>query len=154
MGRSVLAPAAAACRGVSAVMSAQPAGATTDAPSAVDRRRHVVFLVDGLAGGAERFARLVAIHLDPERYRRTLCVTREPLDPTDEAHARQEREEAGAELVMLRRRGRADVHPWTSLVRYLRREHVDVLHAHKFGSNVWASLLRTPARVPVVVADE
>ena len=42
------------------------------------RKLRVVTLVDGigLAGGAERLAREVVVRLDPERFERTLCVSR------------------------------------------------------------------------------
>lgn len=122
--------------------------------SSPGHKLHVVALIDGLEGGAERFARLVAMNLDGERYRRTLCVTRTPVDPSHELHARSELESTGVELLMLRRRHRADLQPWAKLVRFLREEHVDILHAHKFGSNVWASLLRDLGRTPVVIAQE
>ncbi|MBV8990914.1 MAG: glycosyltransferase [Solirubrobacterales bacterium] len=114
---------------------------------------HVLSLVDGLTGGAERFAQLITIHLDSERFRRTLCVTRD-YEPLEEAPVRGQLQEAGATLLMLGRRHRADLTPWAKLLRYLRSESVDVLHAHKFGSNVWASLLRGPARTPVAIAHE
>lgn len=120
----------------------------------VRRLPHVLSLVDGLTGGGEILARLITVHLDPNRYRRTLCVARGSDAPEDVARVREELEEAGATLLMLNRSNRADLTPWIALVRYLRSESVDVLHAHKFGSNVWASLLRGPARTPVVIAHE
>ena len=43
---------------------------------------------------------------------------------------------------------------WLPLLRLLRGRRVDVLHAHLFGSNVWAAVLGTLARVPAVVAHE
>jgi glycosyltransferase involved in cell wall biosynthesis len=43
---------------------------------------------------------------------------------------------------------------WAPLVRLLRRERVDVIHSHKFGSNVWGVTLGRLARVPAVVAHE
>lgn len=110
-------------------------------------------LVDGLTGGAERLAHFITLHLDPDRYRRTLCVTR-TVDPAEEARARSELEDADARLLMLGRRHSADLGSWPTLVRYLRRERVDVLHAHKFGSNVWASMLRGAGGVPVAIAHE
>ena len=41
-----------------------------------------------------------------------------------------------------------------SAVLLLRGGGVDVLHAHKFGSNVWAAILGTLARTPAIVAHE
>jgi glycosyltransferase involved in cell wall biosynthesis len=60
----------------------------------------------------------------------------------------------GVGLVGLARRGKADFWVWRQLVGLLRRERVDVLHTHKFGSNVWGSLLGRAAGVPVVIAHE
>jgi glycosyltransferase involved in cell wall biosynthesis len=40
------------------------------------------------------------------------------------------------------------------LERFLRRERVDILHTHKFGSNVWGTLVGKMARVPVMLAHE
>ena len=54
----------------------------------------------------------------------------------------------------LRRRHKLDVPAWTRLERFLRREHVDVLHTHEFGSNVWGSIVGSIARVPVMLAHE
>lgn len=115
----------------------------------VPERPHVLTLVDGLTGGAETFARLLLMNLDVRRYRRTLCVTRSPSDPAEEELVRNELHAAGVGLLMLRRTSRADLRPWLRLGRFLRRESVDILHAHKFGSNVWASLLRQPVRIAI-----
>jgi glycosyltransferase involved in cell wall biosynthesis len=46
------------------------------------------------------------------------------------------------------------VHVWGKLVGELRRRSVDVLHAHKHGSNIWASLVRPLAGTPVLVTHE
>ena len=43
---------------------------------------------------------------------------------------------------------------WWPLLTFLRRERVDILHAHKFGSNAWGAILGRLARVPVIVAHE
>jgi len=131
-------------------MTAETAGRESSAA----HKPHVVALVDYLTGGAERYARLVTMHLDGERYRRTLCVTRTVPDPSEEAQARAELEASGVELLMLGRRSRIDVQPWARLARFVREERVDILHAHKFGSNVWASLLRGLGPVPVMIAHE
>jgi hypothetical protein len=40
------------------------------------------------------------------------------------------------------------------VVRMLRRERVDVLHTHLFGSNTWGRLLGRLAGVPVIIAHE
>jgi glycosyltransferase involved in cell wall biosynthesis len=125
-------------------------------------RVRVVTLVDylSLQGGAERFALQVAIGLDRERFESIMCVSRWPL-PADEEHlipsgpdARAQLERAGVRFLPLQRRFKVDPAAWMRLERFLRRERVDVLHTHKFGSNVWGTLVGKAARVPVVIAHE
>jgi glycosyltransferase involved in cell wall biosynthesis len=123
------------------------------------RRVRVVTLIDfmGTHGGAEQVALTVATRLDPARFQSTLCVSRWPLPgPRDAAtgEALERLSTAGVGLLGLGRRGKLDVWVWSRLVRFLRQERVDVLHAHKFGSNVWGTLLGRMARVPVVLAHE
>jgi glycosyltransferase involved in cell wall biosynthesis len=120
----------------------------------------VVTLLDviGISGGAERIAREVVTRLDPERFDRTLCVSRWP-HPVAATRAQAEEmadelRDAGVRFVGLGRRSRWDLSSWGSLVQLLRRERIDVLHAHKFGPNVWAAALGSLARTPVVVAHE
>ncbi len=119
----------------------------------------VVTLADslGLAGGGERLARLTTLALDPERFERSLCVSRwRPDDRADPAvaEALAGLERGGVRFIGLERSSAAAVWAWRPLVEILRRERVDVLHAHKFGSNVWAAMLGTLAGTPVVVAHE
>lgn len=124
-----------------------------------DGRLRVVTLVDGLNrhAGAERLALLVATRLNPERFASTLCVSRWPPRSTPDASQQEALEllaETNVTLLPLGRRGKIDVWVWARLARFLRRERVQVLHAHKFGSNVWGTLVGRTARVPVVLAHE
>ncbi len=121
------------------------------------RRLTVVTLVDGIGpGGGERLAAEVARRLDPDRYVRILCASRwddeEPGDPA--LKARETLVGAGVRFLGLRRSSAAALWAWRPLVSLIRSEPVDIVHAHKFGSNLWASLLRPIARPPVVVAHE
>jgi len=100
-------------------------------------------------GGAERFAVGLARHLPRERIDSWLCTTRD-----NDADFAQEIAESGVPHVMLGRRSKWDIHRLGGLIELLRRERFDVLHAHKFGSNVWCSLLGRACRVPVVLAHE
>jgi glycosyltransferase involved in cell wall biosynthesis len=118
----------------------------------------VVTLVDGigLAGGAERLAREVVLRLDPDRFERTLCVSRwsdERARAAREAGVLAALEDAGVAFLGLRRRGTWDLVSWRPLLRLL-RDGTDVLHGHKVGSNVWASVLGTLAGTPAIVAHE
>ena len=119
----------------------------------------MVTLVDGLgiAGGGETFAREVALRLDGRRFERVICISRwSEEDAHDPAGAAvlEELRSAGVEVLGLRRRSRLALWAWRPLLSLLRRRSIDVLHAHKFGSNVWAAVFGTIARTPVIVAHE
>ena len=104
----------------------------------------VVTLVDRLVhGGAERLAAEIATRLDPERFESTLCVSRwsdpgHAAAPEVPERLRAAAEAAGVRFLGLSRRGRWDIAAWGPLVRLLRSGHVQVVHGHMFGSNVWA----------------
>ena len=122
-------------------------------------RIKVVTLIDYLlaTGGAERVALSIATRLDPERFESILCASRWPAPAGLEEGSRRAREElsrAGVRLLGLGRSGKVDVWVWGRLARFLARERVDVLHAHKFGSNVWGTIAGRAARVPVLLAHE
>jgi glycosyltransferase involved in cell wall biosynthesis len=107
-------------------------------------------------GGGETIAVESATHLDPERYQRTLCIGRwhdvEDQEPT--AGMLRGLEASGGRILRLRRKSRYDLRAWLPLIRLLRRERVDILHGHMFGSNVWACVIGRLARVPVIVCHE
>ncbi len=122
------------------------------------RRLKVVTLVDHLLtqGGAEQLSTAIARRLDRDRFEPIYCASRwNPDRAKPHEHAlREELEREGIRFVGLGRRGTADLAAWRPLVSMLRRERVEVLHSHKFGSNVWCALLGRLARVPVIVAHE
>lgn len=108
-------------------------------------------------GGGERLAVENAIRLDPERWRRTLCITRwqDSLEREDLTAAMLERlRGTGVEVVGLDRDSRLALWQWRPLVAMLRSRGVNVLHGHMFGSNLWAALLGRLAGVPAIVAHE
>jgi glycosyltransferase involved in cell wall biosynthesis len=116
-------------------------------------------MVDSLErpGGGERLAIENAIRVDPARFRRRLCLTRweDRFEREEPARSMIERlEEAGVEVIRIRRERRFALTAWRPLVRLLRSGEVDVLHAHLFGSNVWASVIGTLTRTPAIVAHE
>jgi glycosyltransferase involved in cell wall biosynthesis len=112
----------------------------------------VLILVDsfGNVGGAELLAIAIATHLPPDRYKVYVCTTRSPPDdslaaalaPTTVHH------------LDLARSGRFDLLAFRRLIGFLRHERIDILHAHKFGSNIWGTLFGRLCRVPVVIAHE
>ena len=116
------------------------------------RRLRILTLIDNpdITGGGERMAVSFALGLDPDRFERILCATREVAAPSFGA----ELDAAGVRVLSLRRRSKWDLRAWWPLIALLRREQVDVLHAHKFGSNVWGTLIGRFAGVPVVLAHE
>ena len=129
-------------------------------PDASDtkRRLRVLTLVDhlGASGGGERLAMEISKRLDRERFEAIHCASRwdpERAGPATQAAA-EELRAAGVRAVGLGRGSPLAVWSWRPLVRLLRRERVDVLHSHKFGSNVWGVLMGRLARVPVIVAHE
>jgi glycosyltransferase involved in cell wall biosynthesis len=108
-------------------------------------------------GGAETMAVESTTGLDPERWRRLLVVGRE-LDSRETEAATAEMlnavREADVDVLRLRRVSRLELWAWWPFYRLLRRGKVDVLHAHMFGSNVWACVIGKLARVPVIVCHE
>jgi glycosyltransferase involved in cell wall biosynthesis len=107
-------------------------------------------------GGGETMAVESAIGLDAERFERVLCLGRwhelEEVEPT--AGMLRGVEASGARILRLRRKSRYDLRAWLPLIRLLRRERVEILHGHMFGSNVWACVIGRLARVPVIVCHE
>jgi glycosyltransferase involved in cell wall biosynthesis len=115
------------------------------------RRLRALTVIDRAVdcGGAERFAVGLAQHLPRERIESWLCTTRSgDVDFAKEIAA------SGIPHVMLGRSSKFDVHRLSGLVTLLRRERFDVVHAHKFGSNLWCSLLGRACGVPVILAHE
>jgi glycosyltransferase involved in cell wall biosynthesis len=100
-------------------------------------------------GGAERFAVGLATHLPQDRFEPWLCATR----GCDEISARA-LDAAGVTHVTLGRRAKWDVHRLGGLAWLLRRERFDILHTHKFASNVWGTTIGSACRVPAIVAHE
>jgi glycosyltransferase involved in cell wall biosynthesis len=105
--------------------------------------------VSDRAGGAERFAVSLAAGLPNEGYDVTLCATR-----GIEGALKEELDAGGVSQLALGRSGRFDLAPFSRLARFLRDERVDILHTHKFGSNVWGALIGRACRIPITVAHE
>jgi glycosyltransferase involved in cell wall biosynthesis len=122
------------------------------------RRLRVVTLVETATaqGGGERIAMQIAMRLDRQRFESIVCGSRlraEALTGPQRA-AHDELHRAGVRTLALGRSHRLDLAAWAPLIRLLRRERVDILHAHMFGSNLWGTLIGRGVRVPVIVAHE
>jgi len=122
-------------------------------------RLRVLILIDRLAmvGGAERFARELALYLDPDRFERTVCMTRwseRLLVRPAAVSAFEALRESGVELLGMRRDSWRALTAWRPLIKVLRDRPIDILHTHMFGSNIWGSVVGTLARTPVIVAHE
>jgi sugar transferase (PEP-CTERM/EpsH1 system associated) len=121
----------------------------TDRHSAFRNRINVMQMTDITGrGGAEKALVDIALHLDRSKYNVTVCATRsagnyQPL-----------LDEAGVTTFVQGRKSRWDLGQWLKLVRLMKRERVDVLHTHLFGSNTLGRLLGRLAGVPVIVAHE
>jgi glycosyltransferase involved in cell wall biosynthesis len=99
----------------------------------------------------------IAMRLDRERFESWYCASRwSGGEPATEAGRRAvaDLRDAGVHAIGLGRSGARSLSGWGSLVRLMRRERIDVLHAHKFGSNAWGAVLAPLGRVPVLVAHE
>ena len=114
-------------------------------------RVRVLYLLDSTrgGGGAERIAVLVLEQLDPVRFDRTICVSRHATPEVIDELRR-----SGVDVLSLARKSRYDVAPWLRLVALGRRRRFHVVHAHKHGSNVWASILAPLLRIPIFFAHE
>ncbi|MCW3014333.1 MAG: glycosyltransferase [Solirubrobacterales bacterium] len=121
-------------------------------------RISVLTLVDHLGiGGAEHVAEEIARRLDPVRFASVICVTRMPPEdgaPPDVHEALERLRAAGVRVVPLHRRSALDLSAWGPMVRMLRDGPIDVLHAHKFGSNLWGAVFGRAFGVPVIIAHE
>jgi glycosyltransferase involved in cell wall biosynthesis len=108
----------------------------------------------GGGGGAERVARDQLVELDPQRFERVLFISRppEPGDRSGEIVADLRRRGVGVHF--LKRRFKYDALAWWPMFQALQRERIDVLHAHSFGQNAWASVIGRLTRVPAVIAHE
>lgn len=115
-------------------------------------RTAVLLLVDKIdaqAAGAERFVAALAVALPADRFAVHVCTTREGTGPLVDAFA-----PAGVAHLDLGRTRRWDLRAMLRLARYLRTQRIEVLHAHKYGSNVWGAVVGRLAGVPVIVAHE
>lgn len=123
------------------------------------RRLKVLQLTDrvGTHGGAEHLTMQIAERLDPERFESMVCATRHSASEQEKqtvTEAAEALDAAGVRFLGLNRHTRAHFWAWRPLISLLRKERVDVIHAHKFGSNIWGVVFGRLCGVPVVVTHE
>jgi glycosyltransferase involved in cell wall biosynthesis len=109
-----------------------------------------VLMPQPVRGGAEIFAMELADRIDRSRFDVEICVSRQVAVPD----LRERLEATGLPVMYLDRTSVRDVRPWARLVRHLRSRPTDILHAHTYGANVWASVIGRIARTPAIIATE
>jgi glycosyltransferase involved in cell wall biosynthesis len=110
----------------------------------------------GGIGGAEILVFEFAARLNPERFASYLCTTRAPelgrralaLRETAQLNA------AGVGVLALERESSWSIAPWSRLYVMLRRERIDVVHAHMPRASIPGSVLARLAHVPVIISHE
>jgi glycosyltransferase involved in cell wall biosynthesis len=107
-------------------------------------------------GGAERLAFEFVKRLDPERFKRYLCVThaRPPEHRVANDRELAQLEESGVEVLRLERQSLASNVAWLKLYRLLVSESIDILHAHMPRAGIPGTIIGRLARVPVIVNHE
>jgi L-malate glycosyltransferase len=107
-------------------------------------------------GGAEKVAYEFARGLDQARFMSYLCTTRAPHRTRTESVARDRIQLAaeGVDVLDLNRASHWAVAPWRHVYALLRREQIDIVHAHMPRASVPGAILARLARVPVVISHE
>jgi glycosyltransferase involved in cell wall biosynthesis len=124
---------------------------TTDELTRSPPKTKVVTLINFFQGigGAERLAVEIALRLDRERFSPMVWTTRPSSGPLLERLRTSD-----VPVYSLGRTKAWQLWEWMPFLRFLQTERVDVVHAHGFGSNLWATVWGRVARVPVVIAHE
>lgn len=101
-------------------------------------------------GGAERVAVDIAMALDRDRFDSLFCAIKNPKTPTRESELRA----AGVRYFPLGFESIRDLRVIPAIARLLRRERIDILHAHLWDANLVGVLAGRLARTPTIVAHE
>lgn len=113
-----------------------------------EKKYTVLYLIWSLGlGGAERVVVDLANHLDRKRFRLIVCCLNEPGEFAGTL-------KKDVPLYAIRKRPFIDVSVIPKLVRIMRTEKVDVLHAHLWGANFWGRIAAVLAGVPVRIVTE
>jgi len=101
-----------------------------------------------VGGGGEQIARNIALGLDPGRFESSLCATRDVAPEVLDSLSQE------ITVLALGRRSTFELCSWRPLISYLREQRIDILHTHKYGSNVWGAPIGRISGIPVVIAHE
>lgn len=105
-------------------------------------------------GGAEKVAVDLALSLDRSRYEPSFCALKATPNQVTHPTRAEELKATGLSYTSLNLESVKDPRGLAALVRLLRRERIDIVHAHLWDANLLASLAKPLARTPVVVAHE
>jgi sugar transferase (PEP-CTERM/EpsH1 system associated) len=107
---------------------------------------NVLLLITELnVGGAERIVEQLATRLSPDRYNVKVACLYDPEVIGTEIRA------AGISVINLDMRSKWDLRAPYRLFRLLRRENIQILHAHLFHANLLAATLGKLARIPIII---
>lgn len=107
---------------------------------------HIIWSLE--IGGAERAVQAIAEGLDPENFRSiVICLNQEGrLSAALKAK--------GIPVFALRKKGAVDIAMLFRLIRILKNEKIEILHAHLFGASLWGRLAGKIAGIPILIAHE
>lgn len=109
----------------------------------------ILWLLDSLnVGGAESLVIPFARRLDPERFRLTVGS----LSTAGENLVEQELRREAIACVNFGARSLRDTAAFRRLLRFVRDERIDLVHAHLTYSSIWAALLSRMTGVPSVAS--
>jgi len=112
------------------------------------RKIRVAHIVYGLKlAGAEKLIWYITSRPDRSRYE-SVVATLSMGGPMEEMLR-----DSGVPVCFMAKRHRYDVSVLLRLVRFLRREQIDVVHTHLFGGDVWGRTAAAIARVPLIVSS-
>jgi len=103
-----------------------------------------------MMGGAERVAVDLALSLDRGRFEASVCA----LKASSALTRANEIQASGLAYAALGANSIRDPRGFAAFVRLLRKERIDIVHAHRWDANLWAALAVPLARVPVLVTHE
>jgi len=106
----------------------------------------VLTLLDTLhLQGAENVAVNIAINLkNSEHYSPFVCITRKG------GILEEKLQEHNIQYIILERNHFYEIHKFTPVSKLIKDNNIKLLHAHKIGSNLWASLISRYFQIPAI----